>query len=156
MAARSTASSQRLRALALYKELHRLGRDYEASHCEKGYHMPNWFASSNLVNHSTHRQYHALLHVQILTSVAVTTENRHLTDEGEIEKAIQLGEYIKSETLALYSLRKYRYLKRMYPSGSDNSGDKLDNSSPSPPQSTSSLSGTGSSSSSLPLPTTGS
>ncbi|KAG6333502.1 hypothetical protein ID866_5591, partial [Astraeus odoratus] len=49
-------------------------------------------------------------------------KNRHLTDEAEIEKAIQFGEYIKNETLALYSLRKYRHLKRMYPSGSDGTG----------------------------------
>ena len=68
-------------------------------------------------------------------------ENKHLTDEAEIEKAIKLGEYIRNgastplstsytrltdkfsvimaawraETIALYSLRKYRHLKRMYP-----------------------------------------
>lgn len=63
-------------------------------------------------------------------------ENRHLTDREEIEKALRLGDYIKKgafslaiegvlaniidtrlgpETLALYSLRKYRHLKRMYP-----------------------------------------
>lgn len=65
--------------------------------------------------------------------------NRNLTDPEEIEKALALGEYIKKgecylhnnangqctlmsclvssdnlETLALYSLRKYRYLKRTY------------------------------------------
>ncbi|KAG6824662.1 hypothetical protein H0H92_006178 [Tricholoma furcatifolium] len=43
------------------------------------------------------------------------TEHRHLTDPEEIEKALRLGDYIKKETLALYSLRKYRHLKRMYP-----------------------------------------
>ncbi|KAL4074951.1 hypothetical protein V8B97DRAFT_1948681 [Scleroderma yunnanense] len=69
MAARSTASSQRLRALALYKELHRLGRDYEASY-----------------------DFHGKLR-------RLYEKNRHLTDEGEIEKAIQLGEYIKSGEL---------------------------------------------------------
>lgn len=115
--------------------------------------------------------------MQCVQALIVTTENRHLTDEAEIEKALQLGEYIKNgepsvqrsgwvttpaivvsvwmlfrclaygcpmitelvvqdvigvdqlvteytvliacivETLALYSLRKYRHLKRMY--GSD-------------------------------------
>ena len=59
-------------------------------------------------------------------------ENRTLTDPEEIEKALRLGNYIKkgmcqvdgirqpstlvhAETLALYSLRKYRHLKTMYP-----------------------------------------
>ncbi len=63
-------------------------------------------------------------------------ENRHLTDPEEINKAIKMGEYIRNgafygvflyqpipqlamlETLALYSLRKYRHLKRMYPNES--------------------------------------
>ena len=66
-------------------------------------------------------------------------ENRSLTDPAEIEQALRFGEYIKNgthvhthtvhfiyiymfawmackiiETLALYSLRKYRYLKQRY------------------------------------------
>jgi hypothetical protein len=63
-------------------------------------------------------------------------ENKNLTDPAEIERAIKLGEYVKNgshsylscthyclsfvelETLALYSLRKYRHLRRMYPPGS--------------------------------------
>jgi len=62
-----------------------------------------------------------------------SVENKNLTDKDEIEKALNMGEYIKKgtpilcpkysdnvlnpliETLALYSLRKYRHLKRMYP-----------------------------------------
>ncbi|KAJ7591384.1 hypothetical protein C8J56DRAFT_935374 [Mycena floridula] len=80
-------SSTRLRALALYKELHRLGRDYPDS-------------SYN---------YHAKLR-------SMFEKNRSLTDPNDIEAALRLGEYIKKETLALYSLRKYRHLKRMYPS----------------------------------------
>ena len=62
-----------------------------------------------------------------------SVENRSLTDKDEIEKALSMGEYIKKgtlslcpkypdhvlnsliETLALYSLRKYRHLKKMYP-----------------------------------------
>lgn len=71
-------------------------------------------------------------------------ENRGLTDPAEIEQALHFGEYIKNgthvhtihnpvsqikerhlhrldgmattETLALYSLRKYRYLKQRYDS----------------------------------------
>ncbi|KIK90462.1 hypothetical protein PAXRUDRAFT_831697 [Paxillus rubicundulus Ve08.2h10] len=85
MATRATSVSQRLRALALYKELHRLGREYEPSY-----------------------GFHGKLR-------KLYDKNRNLTDEEEIEKAIKFGEYIKNETLALYSLRKYRHLKRMYP-----------------------------------------
>ncbi|KAG2035857.1 hypothetical protein BDR03DRAFT_961150 [Suillus americanus] len=80
------SKATRLRALALYKELHRLGRDYEPSY-----------------------DFHGKLR-------RLFEKNRNLTDDEEIEKALKFGEYIKNETLALYSLRKYRHLKRMYPS----------------------------------------
>ncbi|KAG5646128.1 hypothetical protein DXG03_004367 [Asterophora parasitica] len=50
-------------------------------------------------------------------------ENRNLTDPDEIDKALRLGDYIKKETLALYSLRKYRHLKRMYP---ETPGEQVD------------------------------
>ncbi|KAF9036151.1 hypothetical protein BJ165DRAFT_617388 [Panaeolus papilionaceus] len=73
-------TATRLRALALYKELHRLGREYP--------------------DPSIRRLYE---------------KNRTLTDKEEIENALKLGEYIKKETLALYALKKYRHLKRMYP-----------------------------------------
>jgi len=43
-------------------------------------------------------------------------KNRSLTDPAEIEQALHFGEYIKNETLALYTLRKYRYLKQRYDS----------------------------------------
>lgn len=82
------SKATRLRTLALYKELHRLGRDYEPSY-----------------------DFHGKLR-------RLFEKNRNLTDDEEIEKALRLGEYIKNETLALYSLRKYRYLKRMYPPNS--------------------------------------
>ncbi|KAF9446765.1 hypothetical protein P691DRAFT_707984 [Macrolepiota fuliginosa MF-IS2] len=76
----------RLRALALYKELRHLGRDYPDPSYDFNGRVRRLFE-----------------------------KNRSLTDRGEIEKAIGMGEYIKKETLALYSLRKYRHLKRMYP-----------------------------------------
>ncbi|KAI0734290.1 hypothetical protein C8Q72DRAFT_771010 [Fomitopsis betulina] len=79
-------SSPRLRALALYKELHRLGRDYPD---------PSY-------------DFHGKLR-------GLFEKNRDLKDPEEIERALKLGEYIRNETLALYSLRKYRHLKRMYP-----------------------------------------
>jgi len=75
----------RLRVLALYKELHRLGRDYP---------------DPNYDFHSRIRR--------------MFDKNQSLTNPQEIEDAIKLAEYIKNETLALYSLRKYRYLKRTY------------------------------------------
>ncbi|KAF9496826.1 hypothetical protein BDN71DRAFT_1388908 [Pleurotus eryngii] len=81
------SNSTRLRAMALYKELHRLGRDYpDPSYDFQG---------------RVRRMFE---------------KNRNLTAKDEIEDALKLGEYIKKETLALYSLRKYRHLKRMYPS----------------------------------------
>ncbi|KAI0091201.1 hypothetical protein BDY19DRAFT_934431 [Irpex rosettiformis] len=79
-------NATRLRVLALYKELHRLGREYP----DAGY------------------NFHGKLR-------GLFEKNRHLKDDKEIERAIALGEYIRNETLALYSLRKYRHLKRMYP-----------------------------------------
>ncbi|KDR76372.1 hypothetical protein GALMADRAFT_226068 [Galerina marginata CBS 339.88] len=79
-------NSTRLRALALYKDLHRLGREYPDP------------------SYDFHGRMRRLFE-----------KNRHLTDKDEIENALKLGEYIKKETLALYSLRKYRHLKRMYP-----------------------------------------
>ncbi|PBK75507.1 hypothetical protein ARMSODRAFT_949761 [Armillaria solidipes] len=78
--------SNRLRALALYKELQRLGKDYPDPSYDFKARVRRMFE-----------------------------KNRNLTDGAEIEKAIKFGEYIKEETLALYSLRKYRHLKRMYP-----------------------------------------
>ncbi|PBL03792.1 hypothetical protein ARMGADRAFT_1157849 [Armillaria gallica] len=78
--------SNRLRALALYKELQRLGKDYPDPSYDFKARVRRMFE-----------------------------KNRNLTDDAEIEKAIKFGEYIKEETLALYSLRKYRHLKRMYP-----------------------------------------
>ena len=43
-----------------------------------------------------------------------------LTDPQEIDKAIKLGEYIVKEIQALYQLRKYRALKKMYYSDDHN------------------------------------
>ncbi|KAH7928253.1 hypothetical protein BV22DRAFT_1030909 [Leucogyrophana mollusca] len=82
------SKATRVRAIALYKELHRLGRDYDPSY-----------------------DFHGKLR-------RMFEKNRNLTDAEEIEQAFKFGEYIKKETLALYSLRKYRHLKRMYPSSS--------------------------------------
>ncbi|KAJ7127131.1 hypothetical protein C8R44DRAFT_617530 [Mycena epipterygia] len=81
---------RRRRAITLYKELHRLGRDYP----DPAYNF-----------HGRMRQ--------------LFERNRGLTDPDEIEQALRLAEYIKQETLALYSLRKYRHLRRMYPADSD-------------------------------------
>ncbi|KAF8984757.1 hypothetical protein BDQ17DRAFT_1237728 [Cyathus striatus] len=88
------SNATRLRAIALYKELSRLGRDYPD---------PSYDFQGRI-----RRLYE---------------KNRNLTDPEDIEKALRMGEYIKKETLALYSLRKYRHLKRMYP---DSTSDPLD------------------------------
>ncbi|KXN88479.1 LYR motif-containing protein 5 [Leucoagaricus sp. SymC.cos] len=76
----------RLRVLALYRELRQLGRDYPDPSYDFNGRVRRLFE-----------------------------KNKNLTDKEEIEKALRMGEYIKKETLALYSLRKYRHLKRMYP-----------------------------------------
>ncbi|KAG8865558.1 hypothetical protein FRC20_009701 [Serendipita sp. 405] len=74
----------RLRAISLYKELVRLGRDYP---------NPNY-------------NFHGKLRRAF---------EKYRDARGEdAEKALKLGEYIKQETIALYSLRKYRHLKNAY------------------------------------------
>ncbi|TIA93353.1 hypothetical protein E3P99_00231 [Wallemia hederae] len=78
-------SSQRYAAIRLYKELHRLGRDY-----------PN-------PKYEFHRKLRSMYE-----------KNSHLTDPHEIEQKLALGEYIKRETLSLISLAKYREMKRRY------------------------------------------
>jgi len=80
------SQSSRHRALRLYKELRYLARDYPDPSYDFAGRMRGLFE-----------------------------KNRSLTDPAEIEKAIHLGEYIKKETLALYSLSKYRHLRRSYP-----------------------------------------
>ncbi|THH00237.1 hypothetical protein EW026_g2283 [Hermanssonia centrifuga] len=61
------SKTTRLRVLALYKELHRLGRDYPD---------PSY-------------NFHGKLR-------GFFEKNKNLTDEEEIEKAIKLGEYIRN------------------------------------------------------------
>ena len=41
-------------------------------------------------------------------------KNSKLTDEAEIEKKIELGEYVVKELEAMYHLKKYRTLKQRY------------------------------------------
>jgi len=74
----------RHRAIRLYKELYRLGRDY-----------PN-------PSYNFHGRLRGLFE-----------KTRDARGE-EAEKALELCEYIKKETLALYALKKYRTLRRAY------------------------------------------
>ncbi|KAH7907278.1 hypothetical protein BJ138DRAFT_1014807 [Hygrophoropsis aurantiaca] len=104
------SKASRMRAIALYKELHRLGRDYDPSYNFHGK-LRRMFESKCTMEHGYRKQLHT-------NSTFCLPENKNLTNEEEIEKAFEFGEYIKKETLALYSLRKYRHLKRMYPSNS--------------------------------------
>ncbi|KAI0267661.1 hypothetical protein BC834DRAFT_869270 [Gloeopeniophorella convolvens] len=76
--------STRHRVLALYKELHRLGRDYPDPNYDFNGRMRRMFE-----------------------------KNRNLTDPADIEQALRLGNTSRT-TLALYSLRKYRHLKQRY------------------------------------------
>ncbi|SNX85469.1 uncharacterized protein MEPE_04178 [Melanopsichium pennsylvanicum] len=75
----------RARAIGLYKELHRLGRDYP----NPGYNFLGKLRS-------------------------MFAKNAHLTDEKEIKAKLDLAEYIKKETETLYSLKKYRTMRRRY------------------------------------------
>ncbi|EJD06996.1 uncharacterized protein FOMMEDRAFT_75436 [Fomitiporia mediterranea MF3/22] len=76
----------RHRVMALYKELHRLGRDYPD---------PSY-------------DFHGKLRKMF-------EKNKELSNPEDIEKALQFGEFIRNETLALIRLSKYRHLKRAYP-----------------------------------------
>ncbi|KAN0132901.1 hypothetical protein V8E53_009266 [Lactarius tabidus] len=78
-------STTRRRVLALYKELHRIGRDYPDASYDFNGRMRHMFE-----------------------------KNRDLKEPAEIEQALRFGEYIKNETLALYSLHKYRHLRQRY------------------------------------------
>ncbi|KAJ9480295.1 hypothetical protein PHBOTO_003525 [Pseudozyma hubeiensis] len=40
--------------------------------------------------------------------------NAHLTDEKEIQAKLDLAEFVKRETETLYSLKKYRTMRRRY------------------------------------------
>jgi len=75
----------RHRAIRLYKELYRLGRDYPDP------------------SYNFHGRLRALF------------EKRRDARGEEAEKALELCEFIKKETLALYALKKYRTLRRAYP-----------------------------------------
>ncbi|KAL1374802.1 hypothetical protein pipiens_017880 [Culex pipiens pipiens] len=78
-------SSQRQRVLDLYKRLQYLGREYPGG--------PDKFRQ---------KCYGAFKRQ--------STE----TDPGKVEKAIALGEYVEKEIVALYSLKKYRAMKKRY------------------------------------------
>jgi len=75
----------RLQAIRLYKELHRLGREYPDEAYGFNARIRRWFE-----------------------------RNRTLTEEEDIKKALAMAEYIRDETMALYSLKKFRHLRRAY------------------------------------------
>jgi len=41
-------------------------------------------------------------------------KNKDLTDERDVKRAIKRGEYVLKEIEALYSLKKYRAMKKRY------------------------------------------
>ncbi|KAJ1035849.1 hypothetical protein NDA13_000508 [Ustilago tritici] len=75
----------RARAIGLYKELHRLGREYPDSNYNFLGKLRGMFA-----------------------------RNAHLTDEKEIKAKLDLAEFVKKETETLYKLKKYRTMRRRY------------------------------------------
>ena len=83
-------ASQRIRALALYKDLIRIGKDYPDPNYSFQGRMRRLF-ESGLVSLQ-----HVLIWIDPLLS-----ENKDLKEEAEIAKAIELGEYIKKGTHVL-------------------------------------------------------
>ncbi|KAL1410172.1 hypothetical protein Q8F55_004177 [Vanrija albida] len=75
----------RLHAKKLYKELHRLGRDYPD---------PEYNFNGRLRR--------------------AFEKNATITDPEKLKKQLELAEHIKKEVLAMLSLKKYRHLRRAY------------------------------------------
>ncbi|WVR04080.1 hypothetical protein IAU60_001079 [Kwoniella sp. DSM 27419] len=75
----------RLQAIKLYKELHRLGRDYPD---------PSYGFNKRLRR--------------------AFEKNSKVTDPAQLKKQLELGEHIKKEVMALISLKKFRHLRRSY------------------------------------------
>ncbi|RXK38825.1 hypothetical protein M231_03881 [Tremella mesenterica] len=75
----------RKKAIKLYKELHRLGRDYPDPAYE--------------FNRRLRRAYE---------------KNATEKDPEKLRKQLELAEHIKKEVLALISLKKFRHLRRAY------------------------------------------
>ncbi|CAO1626590.1 unnamed protein product [Parajaminaea phylloscopi] len=72
-------------AINLYKRLHRIGRSYPDP------------------------RYNFLGKLR-----AASAKHAHETDESEVRKWLDVGEFVYKETETLYSLKKYRTLKRRY------------------------------------------
>ena len=95
-------TAARLRALALYKELHRLGRDYpDPSYVHAQHpttHSLTQFQGTTFMQESAaclKVSHHPPTYMKRITRSSDLVENRHLTDKDEIENALKLGEYIK-------------------------------------------------------------
>jgi len=97
-------NSTRLRALSLYKELHRLGRDYPDPSSVFHISTERAYSQSRLLTTGTismagcasYSRVQSIFHFTIINSMFISTiENRNLTDKDDIENALKLGEYIK-------------------------------------------------------------
>ncbi|BEJ11273.1 hypothetical protein CspHIS471_0106950 [Cutaneotrichosporon sp. HIS471] len=75
----------RARARRAYKDLHRLGRDYPD---------PDYNFNMRLRR--------------------AFEKNSKITDPAKLKQQLDLAEHIKKEILAMYSIRKYRHLRRAY------------------------------------------
>ncbi|KAF9147721.1 LYR motif-containing protein 5 [Linnemannia schmuckeri] len=90
----------RYRVIALYKQLSYLGREYPAG--------ADYF--------------HKKLKGAFM-------KNKDLSDPAEIQKRIDLGDYVCKEIEAMYHINKYRAMKKRYyeDAGADNIQAKLEN-----------------------------
>ncbi|CAK9786719.1 hypothetical protein CC85DRAFT_286860 [Cutaneotrichosporon oleaginosum] len=77
--------SMRTKARRVYKELHRLGRDYPDPEYNFNMRLRRAFE-----------------------------KNANITDPVKLKQQLDLAEHIKKEILAMYSIRKYRHLRRAY------------------------------------------
>lgn len=94
-------NANRIRVLALYKELHRLGRDYPDPRSFLKPLIPTlvfWGFHSYNFHGKLRQMFESESWVSVSNSryILQRTENKDLTNEEDIEKAIRLGEYIKN------------------------------------------------------------
>ncbi|RSH84514.1 uncharacterized protein EHS24_006036 [Apiotrichum porosum] len=75
----------RARAKKVYKELHRLGRDYPDAEYNFNMRLRRAFE-----------------------------KNSKIEDPAQLKKQLDLADHIKKEVLAMFALRKYRHLRRSY------------------------------------------
>ncbi|SPO27379.1 uncharacterized protein UTRI_10496 [Ustilago trichophora] len=89
----------RARAIGLYKEAMQI---------------PDIFHFNERALHRLGREYPDPKYNFLGKLRSMFAKNAHLTDEKEIKAKLDLAEFIKKETETLYSLKKYRTMRRRY------------------------------------------